>query len=506
VSFDPMEEQHRRMEEQLAREAEQRAREEEQRAREREQAAREEEQRVREQEHHEREFRTRLDAQREELRRARDQGEREPELREREREIDRLQREHDRERDRAERVREREHRRDERRARHEERHERHRYVGFGGRGFQFNVDVDPEEIARSVSAAFVGMDDDDDDETHDQTIEKTFTVEGMPRLRVHNVSGETSVQTGDAGQVRVIARKRVKGGSADRAKRLLENVDVRIEQRGNDIFVEPHLYEQERSWLDLFRGKRFRVDFEITVPREAAVSAQTVSGDLELRGTRGPTSLESVSGDISILDLQGPMRVKSVSGDIECVDYVGAVEGSSVSGDVDIRGRVRSCEFHTVSGDISIDLDPTADARESRLKTISGDVEVGLLSESCLCEFRTASGDLVCELPARIIREGRKDRRLIIGDGRGRLYVKTVSGDLKIKTASSSVEAEEAPTAEAPVAAAPEATEDYGDPERTVLMGAPAGAGVRDLLERLARGEVSVDEAAAKLDESRKGS
>jgi len=414
------------------------------------------------------------------------------------RERDRMQRESDRERERADRERDREHRREERRARHEARHEFH----FGHRGFDINVDVDPDEIARSVSAAFVGMDD-EDGESHDQTVEKVFTVDGMPRLRVQNVSGETAIRVGEPGQVRVVARKRVKGGSADRAKRLLENVEVRIEQKGNDIFVEPHLYEQERSWLDLFRGKRFRVDFEITVPRETAVNAQTVSGDLDLHGTRGPARVESVSGDVNIEDVQGPIRIKSVSGDVQFTDYVGAVEGSFVSGDVDIRGRVHSCELHTVSGDISIDLEPEIGGRESRLKTISGDVEVGLITSSCVCDFHTASGDLECEVPARIVREGRKDRTVVIGEGRSRLAVKTVSGDLTIKPASSSVAEEPAATRESTESEVESEFEDH-DPERTAPMPPPQSAKVRDLLERLARGEVSVDEVAAKLDETRR--
>jgi hypothetical protein len=423
------------------------------------------------------------------------------EERRREAEKDRAKRESDRARDRADREREREQRREERRARHEARHE----FRFGARGFDINVDVDPDEIARSVSAAFVGMDDDDESESHDQTIEKTFTVDGMPRLRVQNVSGETAIRAGEPGQVRVVARKRVKGGSADRAKRLLENVEVRIEQKGNDIFVEPHLYEQERSWLDLFRGKRFRVDFEITVPRETAVNAQTVSGDLDLHGTRGPARLESVSGDVNIEDVQGPMRIKSVSGDVQCTDYVGSVEGSSVSGDVDIRGRVRACELHTVSGDISIDLEPVVDGRESRLKTISGDVEVGLLTSSCICEYHTASGDLEAEVAARIVREGRKDRTVVIGDGRSRVNVRTVSGDLTIRSAASSVREEPATAAQESKNADAEAeSESDRDPELTAPMAPQATAKVRDLLERLARGEVSVDEVASRLDETRR--
>src|SRR6266702_4720493 len=269
----------------------------------------------------------------------------------------------------------------------------------------------------------------------------------MPRLRVQNVSGETAIRIGEPGQVRVVARKRVKGGSADRAKRLLENVEVRIEQKGNDIFVEPHLYEQERSWLDLFRGKRFRVDFEITVPRETAVNAQTVSGDFDLHGTRGPARVESVSGDVNIEDVQGPIRIKSVSGDVQFTDYVGAVEGSFVSGDVDIRGRVHSCELHTVSGDISIDLEPEIGGRDNP--------------------------------------------------------VKTVSGDLTIKPASSSVAEEPAATRESTESEVESEFEDH-DPERTAPMPPPQSAKVRDLLERLARGDVSVDEVAAKLDETRR--
>src|SRR5256886_2209365 len=454
MTFDPMEEQRRREAEQRAREAEQRMRETEQRARETEQRARDAEQRER----------------------------------------DRAQRE----RERADRERDREHRRGERRARHEARHE----FRFGPRGFDINVDVDADEIARSVSAAFVGMDD-DGDESHDQTIEKVFTVDGMPRLRVQNISGETAIRVGESGQVRVVARKRVKGGSADRAKRLLENVEIRIEQKGNDIFVEPHLYEQERSWLDLFRGKRFRVDFEITVPRETAVNAQTVSGDFDLNGTRGPTRVESVSGDVNIANLQGPMRIKSVSGDVQCTDYVGSVEGSSVSGDVDIRGRVRSCELHTVSGDISVDLEPEEGGRESRLKTISGDVEVGLLTATCVCDYHTASGDLACEIPARIMREGRKDRTIVLGDGRSHLTVKTVSGDLTLRPASSSVAEEPVAAGESTETDAESDPEAGHDPEKTMPMGPPATTKVRDLLERLARGEVTVDEAATRLDETR---
>src|SRR5438552_15557662 len=106
------------------------------------------------------------------------------------RERDRAQREREREKERADREREHEQRREERRARHEDRHE----FGFRHRGLDINVDVDPDEIARSVSAEFIGMDSYSDTETHDQSIEKTFIVDGMYRLLDHNYAGDNDIR------------------------------------------------------------------------------------------------------------------------------------------------------------------------------------------------------------------------------------------------------------------------------------------------------------------------
>ena len=419
------------------------------------------------------------------------------------RERDRAKRESDRERERADREREHEQRREERRARHEARHE----FGFRHRGLDIKVDVDPDEIARSVSAAFVGMDSDDDTETHDQTVEKTFAVDGMPRVRVQNVSGEIAIGVGESGQVRVVAHKRVKGGSADRAKRLLENVEVRMEQEGNDVLLKPHLYEQDRGWADLFRGGRVAVDFEITVPREVRIEGQTVSGDFELAGTRGPLEVQSVSGDVRLDDAQGPLRLKTVSGDAVLSVFGGQLVANTVSGDLTFeRVRLHGSDIVSVSGEIRIDgeLDK---AREHRLKTISGDIDLRLTGGSYDIRFSSMSGDLDSEMEGEISVTGRRDKHVMIGAAETKVTVKTMSGDLEIRASGG---------------AAPDATETSkmaaqpgDDLERTEPM-APvppvppvppmpprSSVDVRDLLDRVAKGEIDVDAAAAALDARR---
>jgi len=404
----------------------------------------------------------------------------------------------EREARRAERDTQREAYRAERTARRAE-HMSHR-VEFrsGGSGFTFDSkSFDPGQFARAFVGEFVG---DIGGESYSETVEQRFSFEGTPRLRVRNVSGETSITAaGTSGEIRIVARKRVSAGSEDRAKRLLQNLEVRMEQSGDELVVEPHLYEQERGWLDLFRGKRFRVDFDITVPAECAIDAQTVSGEISIEGPRGPLEVQSVSGDVRLDDVQGPMRLKSVSGDVDCRRYLGHLEGNTVSGDVTIvAAGLRSCQLHTVSGDILIEgrLDPR---KEHDFKTISGDVELALAEPDATIDYRTASGDVECQLPARIVRRGRKEYSVVLGAGQGHVAVKTVSGDLTVHGTS----------AVAPDEAAPDGSQREearsADVERTQPMDVSSREEVRAVLERVARGELGVDDAAAALDAARPG-
>lgn len=380
-------------------------------------------------------------------------------------------------------------------------HQSHKFeFRSGGKGFTLDgKEFDPGQFARAFVGDFVG---DVAGESYSDTVEERFSFKGLPRLRVRNVSGETSITAaGASGEIRVVARKRVNASSEDRAKRLLQNLEVRMEKRGDELLVEPHLYEQERGWLDLFRGKRFRVDFEITVPADCAVDAQTVSGEISIEGVHGPVEVQTVSGDVRLEDLRGPMRLKSVSGDVDCRRYVGHLEGNAVSGDVTITAaRLRSSQLHTVSGDVLIEgrLEPR---KEHRFKTISGDVELALSEPDATIDYRTASGDIECQLPARIVRRGRKEYSVVVGAGHGRVGVKTVSGDLTVHgTSAVAPDDAESEGEESGQEVAPSA-----DVERTEPMDVSSREEVRSVLERLARGELGVDDAAAALDAARRG-
>lgn len=326
-----------------------------------------------------------------------------------------------------------------------------------------------------------------------QEEERRFEVSGMPRLRVRNVSGDTRFGVGTAGEVVVHIHKRVHGWSEDRAKRLLENVEIRMEQRGDEIVVEPLLHQQERGWLDLFRGGRVAVDITVTVPREAQIDATTVSGLLAVTGTRGPLEGRSVSGEIEITDVQGPTRLRTVSGDLRATSYSGQAEVNSVSGDVRFeRARIKKPDIVSVSGDVRIDgaLVQGADGPgEGRIKTVSGDVELGLAESPMEVEFHTLSGDVTVDAPrAKVVKHGRREWQVTVGQGGARLRVKTVSGDLSIGGSRQP---------------GPATFEDATDEPAPAAADAADSSDVLELLGKVARGEVSVDEAASTLDRRR---
>jgi DUF4097 and DUF4098 domain-containing protein YvlB len=432
------------------------------------------------------------------------------------REQERMAREKVREQERETREQMREQMRDARRAERDARREEWRGHRIEARAHGVRIDgldidgVGIGDFAKGFMKDFVS---DASGDSYSETLTAEFTFERMPRLRVRNISGETRVRVGEPGKITVVAKKHVNASSEDRAKRQLQNLEIRMEKSGDELRIEPHLYEQERGWVDLFRGKRFRVDFEITVPQECAVDAQTVSGDLAVSGVHGPLEIQGVSGDITIEDVQGPLRLKSVSGDVDCRRYVGHIEGNTVSGDVNFDVvRVRSLQLHTVSGDIEIKGVLEA-AREHRIRTISGDIELSLADPDLVVDFRTASGDLECDIPARVNRMSRKEYTVGLGEARGHVVAKTVSGDLTIRGTVIEVPGE--PTTEEPSAARFDIGTGYEaevDAESEVeaqpaepVVDPAAREAIRSVLERLAKGELGVDDAAAALDAKRKG-
>ena len=102
----------------------------------------------------------------------------------------------------------------------------------------------------------------------------------------------------------------------------------------------------------------FRVSYEVMLPADARLALETISGDIEIAGLRGPISAKSISGFVDVsLDSRAASDVslKSVTGEIYTDFDIKLDENSSTFSkrlNRPLNGGGPKIALETVSGDI----------------------------------------------------------------------------------------------------------------------------------------------------------
>lgn len=173
-------------------------------------------------------------------------------------------------------------------------------------------------------------------------------------------------------------------------------------------------------------------DLEIEVPRAAAMSFRSLSGDVEAKGTAGESRWATASGDIRVEVDGGPVAVESMSGDVEVVATAPIeLRARSVSGDLDVRGsRFDALTASSTSGDIRVDAALGA-GQDHVISSVSGDVEL-TTSSDVRVDTQSVTGD-VHATGTRFAEGGRGRRTLVVGAGTVGVSVRTTSGDIRLR-------------------------------------------------------------------------
>lgn len=179
-----------------------------------------------------------------------------------------------------------------------------------------------------------------------QQTDTVIPLQGAQRLEVDAPGGSITVGTWDRDEVRV---------QAEHSSRTY----VEIDRSGSTLEVE----------AEARRGPANIVDFVLTIPRgldleldgmytdilvegvEGEVEAETLQGDITIRGGRGRVEVGSVSGRILVEGAQGVVEVETAAGDIRVRDGSGEVYGESAGGDIILEGmRATAVDVGAVGG------------------------------------------------------------------------------------------------------------------------------------------------------------
>jgi len=299
--------------------------------------------------------------------------------------------------------------------------------------------------------------------SHD-SIEQTFKVNQPVRIKISNICGSVSLQPGETDTVHVTADKLPGSGDAKRT-----SIELVQEQDGS-ISITTRFADELLGWL--FGGQACEVAYVIQAPRLSQLDINTVSATIQANGFEGEMQFRSVSGEMAISDLAGKIKAESVSGNILGEKFTGEANLKSVSGEIQVNDSdLQSIHLVTVSGNVHLQTG-FSQVGPYRFETVSGDIRMNVPAQSrCSVEMHSISGDFNTNLQSsHITRKGGKVSAEL-GGGGVLVSMNSVSGDLHFieKGMEGSTE--------------------------------PATIGVdsQDILDRLEKGEISVDEAVTRL-------
>lgn len=263
-------------------------------------------------------------------------------------------------------------------------------------------------------------------ESAEETRRLVISSAGATRLRLTNRWGDVRLSGTEGNEILVTAAISAWGADANDAATIAQSVALSHYRQEETIVLQTDLPQSGHM--------RFKVDFEIELPRALAVDMRSMSGDIALSSLSGGAQAVNLSGNIIIQDSSGSLRVESKSGDIDLMRTEGEVRARTVSGDVNLEQiRSVSLDARTVSGNLSCDITPQ-EGSEIKLESVSGDLRILLPgNSSCEIEVETASGEIRCELPAELKEKSARTLKASLGGSEARLEARTKSGDILLR-------------------------------------------------------------------------
>jgi hypothetical protein len=321
----------------------------------------------------------------------------------------------------------------------------------------------------------------------DETIEKTFQVAAPARLIISNIRGSITIQPGEANVIEV---KAVKHGNSESGRNVVEMTQdtdgsVRVETRNNEALFGVLSHPP-------------KVDYIVRVPQGIHLDASCISSSLNVSGLEGVFKLKTISGDVELAKLAGPLKLSGVSGDISGSQLAGVLDLDTVSGRVRLtESSLPSADASTVSGDLLLQT-PITDG-PYLFSSVSGSVRMLVPADTrCNVELNSVSGSIRSSLPATSTKIGHGSKVTQVQGGGTTVRLKSVSGGVSIETVGTPANpvSTTEPAYETTIPPIPPIPSFPPIPPIPVTPAStPERLSTSEILQRIERGEMTVDEA-----------
>lgn len=256
-----------------------------------------------------------------------------------------------------------------------------------------------------------------------------ISVRPNTRLELENFSGGIVVRTWGKSSVRVAATH------SSRMQVEFENDESLLSIRGRAN-----------------RGAATHVDYELTVPEwmaldlsgvatdisvialKNAIRAETIKGDIDVRGGSGLLTLGTVEGVVQVRGARGKVDASSVNRGVRLADVTGDVNAESVNGSIILQAVDSD---HVAASTINGTLFFLGAIREEgayAFSTHNGDIWIGV-PEKTNATFAVATfgGEFKSSFPVTI-KQARKGKRFqfALGTGKAQIELESFMGSIRL--------------------------------------------------------------------------
>jgi hypothetical protein len=259
--------------------------------------------------------------------------------------------------------------------------------------------------------------------------DRTVPVARGTRLDVRLFGGAVVIQGGARDVVRVRATHYASDEIDVRAAG--QDLQIRARVRGRT----PHPIDfviDVPAWMAVNVAGTY---LDISVDGVAAdIAADTVRGDVRVRGGVGTLALRSIEGEVVLNGGRGRAKLSSANNLIRVTGLVGDLQADTVSGSVKLADLTsKTVDVATVGGGIEWD-GPFADGGRYQFVTHSGDIDVTVVSgTNARFVARAFSGTVRSLLDSSSTRTDTNPLTVVLGTGSAEVELESYNGTISLR-------------------------------------------------------------------------
>jgi len=239
------------------------------------------------------------------------------------------------------------------------------------------------------------VDSSDNVDNTDFVAEESFSfggdIKNHSQLRLEAINGNVTI-TGisESDSVIITGEKRVGSESTEDAEEHLQELEVSVQDLGNEVFVKT--IQPEETY-----GRSYTVNYTITLPKNLTVLANNVNGTVTIDSINNTVSVDNVNGQVMLDEISGGVSVNLVNG--------------------------------LTQSEVILPLDGTIG-----MTTVNGSIELGI-PQNTSAEFsaRVTNGNIsVSNLVLQNEVSTPNSLRGTLGGGQGTISLSTVNGNIRV--------------------------------------------------------------------------